>query len=543
MTALIWIPLLRAGRRSAPAAWWRRTDSWTRAADLAVAAVAVLAAGTAPAGHGARRRARGRRPAGVLRADALSAWLLTTIGAVAVTALWGGLPTKAAQRRPGRPLHRTDLPVPGRDEPGGPHRQPGHLVGRHRGHHHRHRLPGRPPPQPADLSRPPGSTSSSARSASRSPSSASSCSTPPRSRRGPRPCPGVQLASGGLALDPDLTRIAVALAVLGFATKAGLAPMHSWLPDAHSQAPAPVSGLMSGVLLSVALYAILRVQAIGDAVLGPQFLRGLLLAGGLLSLAVAAAHDPGPTRLQADAGLLQHRAHGDHGARRGRRRAAGHRRGPAAHARPRPGQGRHVRRRRADPRHRGQHPNRSTSPACSTRRPDLARPLLAGTAALLGFPPFVLFFTEVAIVVAGWQAGLGWAMGIALVLLLVVFAGLSRHVSAMTLGAPAGAPAPGPGGQDQPSGRAPGPAAHDPPRALPHAGIDLTDRHPSCSRSAQPPSWDSWPSPSRPSSARPHPCWRVPDDTIAAPPPGRAWAGISSPPWRASCSTTAGGWR
>jgi len=76
-----------------------------------------------------------------------------------------------------------------------------------------------------------------------------------------------------------------------------------------------------------------------------------------------------------------------------------------------------------------------------TRRPVLARALLAGTAALLGFPPFVLFFTEVAIVVAGWQAGLGWAMGIALFLLLVVFAGLARHVSAMTLGPPvAGGP-------------------------------------------------------------------------------------------------------
>ena len=73
------------------------------------------------------------------------------------------------------------------------------------------------------------------------------------------------------------------------------------------------------------------------------------------------------------------------------------------------------------------------------RRPDLARALLAGTAALLGFPPFVLFFTEVAIVVAGWQAGLGWAMGIVLFLLLVVFAGLARHVSAMTLGPPVAA--------------------------------------------------------------------------------------------------------
>ena len=71
-------------------------------------------------------------------------------------------------------------------------------------------------------------------------------------------------------------------------------------------------------------------------------------------------------------------------------------------------------------------------------RPDLARPLLAGTAALLGFPPFVLFFTEVAIIIAGWTNGLGWAMAAALLLLLVVFAGFARQVAAMTLGVPTG---------------------------------------------------------------------------------------------------------
>ncbi len=70
-------------------------------------------------------------------------------------------------------------------------------------------------------------------------------------------------------LDPAVTRIAVGLAVLGFGAKAGLVPLHAWLPDAHCQAPAPVSALMSGVLLSVAFYAILRVKAIADPALGP----------------------------------------------------------------------------------------------------------------------------------------------------------------------------------------------------------------------------------------------------------------------------------
>ena len=79
-------------------------------------------------------------------------------------------------------------------------------------------------------------------------------------------------------------RLAFALIVLGYGTKVGLAPMHSWLPDAHSQAPAPVSALMSGVLLTVAFYAILRFKVIADGALGPTFPRTLLVIVSLLSL-------------------------------------------------------------------------------------------------------------------------------------------------------------------------------------------------------------------------------------------------------------------
>jgi hydrogenase-4 component F len=96
------------------------------------------------------------------------------------------------------------------------------------------------------------------------------------------------LTANASTLDPDLIRLAAGLILLGFGTKAGLAPMHSWLPDAHSQAPAPVSALMSGVLLSVAFYAILRYRTITDAVLGPSYTRTLLLIAALASLAVAA---------------------------------------------------------------------------------------------------------------------------------------------------------------------------------------------------------------------------------------------------------------
>src|SRR5205814_78262 len=65
-------------------------------------------------------------------------------------------------------------------------------------------------------------------------------------------------------------------------------PLHSWLPDAHSQAPAPVSALMSGVLLAVAFYAVLRFKAITDGTLGIGYLRLLLLIMALATLATAA---------------------------------------------------------------------------------------------------------------------------------------------------------------------------------------------------------------------------------------------------------------
>ena len=58
--------------------------------------------------------------------------------------------------------------------------------------------------------------------------------------------------------DPMLVRLAFAFIVIGFGTKAGLFPMHTWLPDAHSQAPSPVSALLSGVLLKCAMLVIIR---------------------------------------------------------------------------------------------------------------------------------------------------------------------------------------------------------------------------------------------------------------------------------------------
>ncbi len=90
------------------------------------------------------------------------------------------------------------------------------------------------------------------------------------------------------SLNPQVVRIAFVFILVGYGTKAGLAPMHTWLPDAHSEAPAPVSALMSGVLLNVGLYAVMRFKAVTDLALGVEFASRLLLGMGLLSLAVAA---------------------------------------------------------------------------------------------------------------------------------------------------------------------------------------------------------------------------------------------------------------
>jgi hydrogenase-4 component F len=91
------------------------------------------------------------------------------------------------------------------------------------------------------------------------------------------------------SLNSEVVRLAFVFIVIGYGTKAGLAPMHTWLPDAHSEAPAPISALMSGVLLNVGLYAMMRFKAVVDAAVGQEFAARLLIGVGLLSLTVAAA--------------------------------------------------------------------------------------------------------------------------------------------------------------------------------------------------------------------------------------------------------------
>jgi len=234
-------------------------------------------------------------------------------------------------------------------------------------------------------------------------------------------------------LDPGVLRIAMALLVLGYGTKVGLAPMHSWLPDAHSQAPAPVSALMSGVLLTVAFYALLRFKAVADAALGPDFTRALLVIVGLASLLVAASllltqrdvkrmlayhsiEHMGLIALGAAAGttlavaavLLHILGHGL--AKAVLFLASGEILLVEGTC------------------------EIDKIPALLTRRPLLGGIFGFGLVALLGLPPFSLFVSELNMIRGEVAVGLGWVAGLSLAAMAVIFAAVMAHGRHFLLG-------------------------------------------------------------------------------------------------------------
>ncbi len=235
--------------------------------------------------------------------------------------------------------------------------------------------------------------------------------------------------------DPALVKVAFVFLQIGFGTKAGLAPMHTWLPDAHSQAPSPVSAVLSGVLLNCALYAIMRGYGVAVGTLGTAFPSQLLLGFGLLSVAIAipfiviqrdvkrllayssvehvgliavALGLGGPLGFYA--GLLHLVNHaltkallfftaGELVQRYGTRRIAAIR-------------------------------------GVVEAAPWIGTLLLLGTFAITGAPPFAVFLSEFGILSAGaWQGA--WPVVAAVAAMLVaVFAGFVAHAAGMALGRP-----------------------------------------------------------------------------------------------------------
>jgi len=89
-------------------------------------------------------------------------------------------------------------------------------------------------------------------------------------------------------LEPTVLSLAFVFLLVGYGTKVGLAPLHNWLPDAHAEGPTPVSAVLSGLLLNVALYAVVRCKVLVDGTLGNGLAGNLMLGFGLFSVVVAA---------------------------------------------------------------------------------------------------------------------------------------------------------------------------------------------------------------------------------------------------------------
>ncbi len=235
------------------------------------------------------------------------------------------------------------------------------------------------------------------------------------------------------SLDRSTIPIAFVFVLIGFGTKAGLFPMHTWLPDAHSEAPSPASGLLSAALLNCALLVIIRHSMIAARAIGPEFPQTLLLIFGILSIGVAAPL----IFVQRDLKRLLAYSSVENMGLITLGLGLGGPLGVSAallHA-----------------------INHSLAKAlmfcCSgnvlikygTRNLDVIKGLLrvapvsgflliAGALALGGTPPFNIFVSEFLTVAAGIKAGYAWLMVIALLLLTVVLASFARMIGSSILG-------------------------------------------------------------------------------------------------------------
>lgn len=236
-------------------------------------------------------------------------------------------------------------------------------------------------------------------------------------------------------LVPTALRLGLLLGVIGYGTKVGLVPMHTWLPDAHSEAPSPASAVLSGALLNVGMYAIIRLMAVANRGLGVAYAQHVMLIFGFLSIFVAAlfmirgrdfkrlfayssvehmgiiAVGLGFGGLLGWYGALFHSL--NHSIGKAVLFLTG---GSVVLA---------YGTRRAD-RVRG----------VLSRSPLAGAALLLGSLAILGAPPFGLFISELTIVRAGLAVAQPALVGLLLLLLALVFVVFFRTTSAMATGEP-----------------------------------------------------------------------------------------------------------
>lgn len=242
-------------------------------------------------------------------------------------------------------------------------------------------------------------------------------------------------------LEPTVVSLAFVFLIVGYGTKVGLVPLHNWLPDAHAEGPTPVSAVLSGLLLNVALYAVLRCKVLADGALGSHFTGSLMMGFGLLSVVVASFY----LSRQKDVKRLFGYSSIEH---MGLITFAFGMGGPLANFAGLLHMTVHSLTKSAiffavgDAVQRKQSQWVDDIHGLIKSHPVLGWSLMFGSLAILGMPPFGVFASEFIILTTAMQQQT-WAVPILLVALAVAFAAVFHKVQHMAFGAPA--PSPGEG--------------------------------------------------------------------------------------------------
>src|SRR5204863_4876242 len=236
-----------------------------------------------------------------------------------------------------------------------------------------------------------------------------------------------------LHADDRTTLVAYVLLLAGLAAKVGWAPVHNWLPDAHSEAPAPVSALLSAALLPAVLLVAWRASSALSPAIGASTARSVLVGFGLLSLAVAVPFlwRPLPWKRLLAYSSLEHMGVIALGFGFGTPLAlAGVALHVAGHALAKAlGFYAAVPLLGHEPR-----AGRRAVGGIARTQPRLGAVLGISLGALAGLPPSPLFASEVLIVAGGFAAGRPWAAGVTAVLLALGFLGLAQALIETTAG-------------------------------------------------------------------------------------------------------------
>lgn len=240
------------------------------------------------------------------------------------------------------------------------------------------------------------------------------------------------LLAAASSLHPEVAELAFVFLLVGFGTKAGLAPMHTWLPDAHGEAPAPLSAMMSGVMLAVALYAVARWKAVIDAAVGYGFADTLLVIVGVATIIVGTIslvrqrdykHLLAFSSIEHTGLACFGLALGPAGVFAALFHLTGHALAKSAAFL--------LSGRVLD---RYQTHAIADTPGLLRALPVTSGLFAASVLALAGLPPFSLFLSEFLLIRAGWLAGHPLLTGGVLVLLLIAFGALLHHLHRMLFG-------------------------------------------------------------------------------------------------------------